>query len=54
MQCNCFVGIDVSLKSNAVCVLDSQGSKLCSFTVRNDREGSQTLVDRVCSCLSKA
>ena len=54
MQDTFFVGIDVSLKSNAVCVLNSQGRKLRSFSVRNDREGSRVLVSRVCSCVSKA
>ena len=49
-----FVGIDVSLKSNAVCVLNSQGRKLSSFSVRNDREGSRELASRVGSCVLKA
>ena len=54
MQDTFFVGIDVSLKSNAVCVLNSQGKKLSSFSVRNDREGSRVLASHVCSCVSKA
>ena len=53
MQETFFVGIDVSLNSNAVCVLNSQGKKLGSFSVRNDREGSRVLASRVCSCVSK-
>lgn len=53
MQDTIFVGIDVSLKSNAVCVLNSQGKKLSSFSVHNDQEGSRALASRVCSCVSK-
>lgn len=53
MQETFFVGIDVSLKSNAVCVLNSQGRKLNSFSVHNDRDGSRDLASRVCSCVSK-
>lgn len=49
-----FVGIDVSLKSNAVCVVNAEGMKLDKFSVHNDRDGSCALVSRVCSCLSKA
>lgn len=49
-----FVGIDVSLKSNSVCVLNAQGSKLDKFSVHNDQDGSRVIVSRVCSCLSKA
>ena len=48
-----FVGIDVSLKSNAVCVLNSQGKKLNRFSVRNDREGTDTIVKSIVSCMSK-
>ena len=48
-----FVGIDVSLKSNAVCVLDSQGNKLSTFSVHNDQDGTRDLASRVYSCMSK-
>lgn len=54
MQNSFFVGIDVSLKSNAVCVLNASGQKLDRFSVRNDRDGSRALVSKVRSCLSKA
>ena len=54
MQSTLFVGIDVSLKTNAVCILDSQGKKLDKFSVPNDREGAATLASRACSHLSKA
>ena len=47
-----FVGIDVSLKSNAVCVLDSQGNKLSTFSVHNDQDGTRDLASRVYSCMS--
>lgn len=53
MQDTIFVGIDVSLKSNAVCVLNSQGKKLSSFSVRNDQDGTRDLASQVCSCMSK-
>lgn len=48
-----FVGIDVSLKSNAVCVLNSQGKKLDRFSVRNDRKGTDAIVKSIVSCTSK-
>lgn len=54
MQNAFFVGIDVSLKSNSVCVLGADGKKLDRFSVRNDREGSAVIASKVCSCLSKA
>ena len=54
MQSTLFVGIDVSLKSNAVCILDSQGKKLDRFSVHNDREGAASLAQRACSHLLKA
>ena len=54
MQSTIFVGIDVSLKTNAVCILDSQGNKLDRFSVHNDREGAAALATRACSHLSKA
>lgn len=54
MQSSFFVGIDVSLKSNAVCVLNAEGKKLDKFSVRNDQDGSRAIVSRVQSCLSKA
>ena len=53
MQDTIFVDIDVSLKSNAVCILNSQGKKLSSFTVHNDQEGSRALASHGCSCMSK-
>ncbi|MBS5586461.1 MAG: IS110 family transposase [Clostridiales bacterium] len=53
MQNALFVGIDVSLKSNAVCVLNAEGKKLDRFSVHNDRLGSAVIVSRVCSWLSK-
>lgn len=53
MQDTIFVGIDVSLKSNAVCVLDSQGNKLSTFSVHNDQDGTRDLASRVYSCMSK-
>lgn len=54
MQSTFFVGIDVSLKSNAVCVLNAEGKKLDRFSVQNDQDGSGVIVSRVCSYLSKA
>lgn len=54
MQNALFVGIDVSLKSNAVCVLNAEGEKLDRFSVHNDRDGSSVIVSRVRSCLLKA
>lgn len=54
MSDSIFVGIDVSVKSNKVCILDSLGNRLAKMTVHNNSHGSSQVVDRVTDILCKA
>ncbi len=54
MQDTLYVGIDISLKSGSVFVMDPGGKQLDRFSVDNNRSGADTLVRRVRSCLSRA
>lgn len=42
-----FVGVDWGASSHAVCVINAKGAVLDRFTVGHDREGLQTLVQRL-------
>ena len=42
-----FCGIDVGLKTHAVCLLDSEGRILEEFTITNDRTGFEGLTSRL-------
>jgi len=53
MSDSIFVGIDVSVKSNKVCILDSLGNRLAKMTVHNNSHGSSQVVDRVTDILCK-
>jgi len=44
-----FVGIDVSLKSNAVCVMSPAGETFCAFSVPNNTDGARLIVEKVLS-----
>jgi sugar (pentulose or hexulose) kinase len=47
MSDSIFVGIDVSTKSNKVCILDQQGNRLSKLSVENNSHGSARIVERV-------
>lgn len=46
-----YVGIDVSSKSNVVCLMLPNGDKHSNFAVANSHDGSTQLVKRICSAL---
>ena len=46
-----FVGIDVSSKTNVLCALDFQGSKLLKFEASNNQPGAESLLDSILDCL---
>jgi transposase len=49
-----FVGIDIALDNNRVCLLDQQGQPVGKrFSVTNSRRGSQVLVQRLAETLSQ-
>ena len=45
----CFIGIDVSSKSNVVHVMDKNGEKLWADSFLNSLEGTNQLLNRVCN-----
>jgi len=47
MSDSIFVGIDVSTKSNKVCILDASGNRLANMSVHNNSYGSSQIVNRV-------
>ena len=49
-----FIGIDVSSKSNVVCLLKPDGAKHSSFSVRNSLDGAKILSSNVASAMSQA
>jgi transposase len=53
MSDSIFVGIDVSTKSNKVCILDQQGNRLAKMSVDNNSDGSRRIVNRVVEALTK-
>lgn len=46
-----YVGIDVSSKSNVAFLMKPDGSKYCSFSVKNSLDGSRQLVKRILDAL---
>ncbi len=47
-----FVGIDIALSTNRICVMDQQGEEVCRrFSTANSRSGSQTLALRLAEML---
>jgi transposase len=48
------VGIDVSLRSHHVQLMDEQGRELTSFSIPNDLPGADTLIQRVMEAAKKA
>jgi len=52
MSDSIFVGIDVSTKSNKVCILDQQGNRLAKMSVDNNSDGSRRIVNRVVEALT--
>ena len=53
MSDSIFVGIDVSTKSNKVCILDQQGNRLAKLSVDNNSVGSDRIVKRAIEALNK-
>ena len=53
MSDSIFVGIDVSTKSNKVCILDASGNRLANMSVHNNSHGSSQIVNRVIDLLCK-
>ncbi|MFC4356323.1 IS110 family transposase [Chryseomicrobium palamuruense] len=47
------VGVDVSLKSHHVHIMDADGKKLTDFSVSNDRNGADTLIKRMLETAEK-
>lgn len=47
------VGIDVSLKSHHVQFMDGDGDSLASFSVPNDQNGADTLIQRILETAKK-
>lgn len=54
MSDSIFIGIDVSTKSNKVCILDQQGNRLAKLSVDNNSDGSARIVKRAIEALDKA
>lgn len=54
MSDSIFVGIDVSTKSNKVCILDQQGNRLSKLSVENNSHGSAKIVERVIEATEKS
>lgn len=48
-----FVGIDVSSKSNVICIMKPDGSKHSSFSVQNNLGGAKLLSKRIVSALEE-
>lgn len=46
-----FVGIDVSSKTNVLCALDFQGSKLLKLEALNNQPGAESILDSILGCL---
>jgi hypothetical protein len=46
-----YVGIDVSEDHNETFLMNSDGSKLSSFSVLNDRNGAKLLIERIISAM---
>src|SRR5690554_8156818 len=46
-----FVGIDVSSKTNVLCALDFQGSKLLNLEALNNQPGAESILDSILGCL---
>ncbi|HBC30395.1 MAG TPA: IS110 family transposase [Clostridiales bacterium] len=53
MSDSIFIGIDVSTKSNKVCILDQQGNRLAKLSVDNNSVGSDRIVKRAIEALNK-
>jgi len=53
MSDSIFVGVDVSAKSNKVCILEASGSRLAKMSVLNNSQGASQIVNRVIDTLSK-
>ncbi len=42
-----FVGIDVSKKSNVVRFTDSDGLTICLFSIKNNQDGADKLLEKI-------
>lgn len=47
-----YVGIDVSSKSNVVCLMLPNGDKHSNFQIKNSHDGSKQLVNRILSVMT--
>lgn len=48
-----FVGIDVSSKTNVVCLMKPDGAKFSTFSVQNNLGSARILSERIVSALDK-
>ena len=54
MSDSIFIGIDVSTKSNKVCILDQQGNRLSKLSVEKNSHGSAKIIERVIEATEKS